>query len=64
MQSVARSEIRMLDEQMTELELLLPEWQARSLEAVARSEGVSAGQILRRLIQEYCGSRLNRFAVE
>jgi hypothetical protein len=53
-----------LDEEMTELALLLPGWQAQSLEAVARSEGVSAGQIVRRLIQEYCGVRLSRFAVE
>ena len=53
-----------LDEEMAELALLLPGWQAQSLEAVARSEGVSAGQIVRRLIQEYCGVRLSRFAVE
>ena len=59
-----RNEIRSLDEEMTELSLLLPDWQAQSLEAVARSEGVSAGQIVRRLILEYCGGRLNRFAVE
>jgi hypothetical protein len=59
-----RNEIRSLDEEMTELSLLLPDWQAQSLEAVARSEGVSAGQIVRRLILEYCGVRLNRFAVE
>jgi hypothetical protein len=59
-----RTEIRMLDEEMTELALLLPDWQARSLEDVARSEGVSTGQIIRRLIQEYCGARLNRFAVD
>jgi hypothetical protein len=62
MMAIARNEIRTLDEEMAEMALLLPDWQARSLEAVARYEGVSAGQIVRRLIQEYCGSRLNHFA--
>jgi len=61
---LTQDDIISLDEEMTELALLLPDWQAQSLEAVARSEGVSAGQIVRRLIQEYCGVRLNRFAVE
>jgi hypothetical protein len=61
---ILRKELLHVDEEMTEVSLLLPGWQAQSLEAVARCEGVSTGQILRRLIQEYCGARLNRFAVD
>ena len=37
---------------MTELPLLLPGWQAEALEQLAHAEGVTVGQLLRRLVQQ------------
>jgi hypothetical protein len=39
--------------EIVEMALLLPGWQASALETVARSQGLTAGQMLRRLIGEY-----------
>ena len=40
-------------EPTVELSLLLPGWQAAALESAAHSEGLTAAQLLRRLIQDY-----------
>jgi hypothetical protein len=36
-----------------EITLLLPGWQVEALEAAARDRGLTAGQMVRRLIREY-----------
>lgn len=41
-----------LDQEVVELPLLLPRWQAVELEAVARRRGMTTGQLLRRLLGE------------
>lgn len=40
------------DHEVVELQLLLPRWQAAALEAAAQSRGMTAGQILRRVITD------------
>lgn len=40
------------DQEVVELPLLLPRWQAEELEAVARERGMTTGQMLRRVIHE------------
>jgi hypothetical protein len=47
-----KTEVNRLDEEMTELSLLLPSEQALALIAVAQSEGVSVAQFMRRLVWE------------
>jgi hypothetical protein len=42
-----------LDGEMAEFSLLLPGWQAAALEATAHAQGLTAGQMVRRLIQDY-----------
>jgi len=43
-------EITPLDSEVVELSLLLPRWQAEALEQAAHNRGITAGQMLRRLI--------------
>jgi hypothetical protein len=43
-------EITPLDDEVVELALLLPRWQAAALEAAAHDRGLTAGQMLRKLI--------------
>jgi hypothetical protein len=38
--------------EVIELQLLLPRWQAAALESAARSRGMTTGQILRRVIAD------------
>ena len=40
------------DQEVVELPLLLPKWQAVELEAVARQRGMTMGQLLRRVIRQ------------
>jgi hypothetical protein len=40
------------DQEVVELPLLLPRWQAEELEAAARERGMTTGQMLRRVIRE------------
>lgn len=40
------------DQEVVELPLLLPRWQAMELEAVARRRGMTTGQMIRRVIGE------------
>jgi hypothetical protein len=42
-----------LNDDVIELPLLLPGWQVSALAKVARSEGQSTGQLLRRLVREF-----------
>lgn len=41
------------DGEMTELPLCLPSWQATALEETAHSRGLTAGQMLRGIVQEF-----------
>ena len=43
-------EITPLDDEVVELALLLPRWQAAALEEAAHTRGLTAGQMLRKLI--------------
>jgi hypothetical protein len=42
-------------EGIVELALLLPDWEAAALEEAAHRRGLTAGQLIRRLIQDYFG---------
>ena len=44
-----------LDQEVVEMLLLLPRWQAEELEAAARERGMTTGQMLRRMIREVLG---------
>jgi hypothetical protein len=44
------------DQEVVELALLLPLWQAVELEATARRRGMTTGQMLRRVIGELLAS--------
>jgi hypothetical protein len=41
------------DQDVVEMPLLLPRWQADALEDAARSRGMTSGQMLRRIIAEF-----------
>jgi hypothetical protein len=43
------------DQEVVELPLLLPRWQAAALEAAARRRGMTTGQMLRRVIGDLFG---------
>jgi len=49
-------ELARLDQGMVELSLLLPQWQADALERAAHGRGLTTGQMLRRLIGNYCAT--------
>jgi hypothetical protein len=44
-----------LDSEMIEVALLLPRWQALALQAFAKQRGMSAGQMLRRIVNAAVG---------
>jgi hypothetical protein len=46
-----------LDEEMAELSLLLPGWQAAAMEWLANSRGLTLGQLTRLLIRDYLTSQ-------
>jgi len=46
------------DGEMTELPVCLPTWQAAALERAAHARGLTAGQMLRGIVQEF----FSRFA--
>jgi len=52
-----RSEVNRLDQEVVELPLLLPRWQAVQLEAAASQRGMTTGQMLRRVIGEMLTTR-------
>jgi hypothetical protein len=43
-----------MDDEVAEVSLLLPAWQAAALQDQAQLEGLTAGQFLRRLIRHHC----------
>ena len=45
--------LTLLDGEVVEFPLLLAGWQAAAVEATARSRGLTAGQMIRQLIQDY-----------
>lgn len=46
------SEVARQDQEVVEMPLLLPRWQALELEAAARRRGMTTGQMIRRVIGE------------
>lgn len=44
-------------EEIVELSLLLPAWQAEALEAAAHGRGLTTGQMLRSIIREFTRKR-------
>lgn len=48
------------DQEVVELPLLLPRWQAVELEAVARQRGMTTGQMLRRVIRDVLAAQAGR----
>jgi hypothetical protein len=47
-------EVNRLDQEIVELAVLVPGWQAEELTAVAQDQGLTAGQMVRRLIRDFC----------
>jgi hypothetical protein len=45
--------LTLLDGDIVEFSVLLPGWQAAALEATARSQGITTGQMVRHLIQDF-----------
>jgi hypothetical protein len=54
------SDLARPDHELVELALLLPRWQVEALATAARSRGLTAGQVLRRLVGQYCVTLGNR----
>jgi hypothetical protein len=48
------------DQEVIELPLLLPRWQAMELEATATRKGMTTGQMIRRVIGELLAAQPNR----
>jgi hypothetical protein len=46
------SDVARQDQEVVELPLLLPRWQALELEAAARRRGMTTGQMIRRVLGE------------
>jgi hypothetical protein len=42
-----------LNGDIVEFSMLMPGWQAAALEATARSQGLTVGQLVRRLVQDF-----------
>ena len=55
--AVAAPEMTALDAEMVEVALLLPRWQAVALSAAAKQRGMSAAQMLRRMIGAAVGGQ-------
>jgi hypothetical protein len=51
--STLEQEASRLDADMVELSLLVPQWQLAELEKLAKEQGLTLGQILRRLIKAF-----------
>jgi hypothetical protein len=46
-------DLRRLESDVVELPLLLPGWQLSALEKASRRQGLTTGQMVRRLVQEF-----------
>ena len=51
------ADISRQDQEVVELPLLLPRWQVVELEAAARENGMTTGQMIRRVIREVLAER-------
>ena len=49
----AQGDVARFDAEMTELRLLLPEEQLRALERVAHGQGLTTGELLRRVLAAF-----------
>lgn len=56
----ASADVARQDQEVVELPLLLPRWQAVELEAAARQRGMTTGQMLRRVIRDVLASQAGR----
>ncbi|MFO0810879.1 MAG: hypothetical protein U0746_19800 [Gemmataceae bacterium] len=56
----AVDQVSRLDGEMVELSLLLPQWQVDALETAAHCRGLTAGQMLRRVINSYLSASANQ----
>ena len=45
-----------LDGEVAELSLLVPSWQAAALEQAACTQGITPGQLVRRILQQVIGT--------
>jgi hypothetical protein len=50
--------------QVVEFSLLLPDRQANALEAIARQQGFTTGQMVRRLIRDFLAQPANRRPIQ
>lgn len=51
--SLPEPDLGRLNDDVVEMSLLLPGWQLAALETMARSQGQSAGQMLRGLVRKF-----------
>jgi hypothetical protein len=51
-----RSRSTGLDAEVVEIPLLLPGWQVVALEQAAQDQGLTTGEMVRRLIRDFCQS--------
>src|SRR4051794_34704053 len=56
MSLVSKGDSTLRDEDVVELSLLLPGWQAEALARAADGQGLTAGQVVRRLINSFCSN--------
>ena len=54
------SDVARQDQEVVELPLLLPRWQAVELEAAARRRGMTTGQMIRRVIGQMLAEQAGR----
>jgi hypothetical protein len=54
------SDVTRQDQEVVELPLLLPRWQAVELEAAARRSGMTTGQMIRRVLGDMLASQSRR----
>ncbi|MBX9584577.1 MAG: hypothetical protein K2X87_30105 [Gemmataceae bacterium] len=60
MLEAAPAEFARQDQEVVELPLLLPRWQAVELEAAAQRRGMTTGQMLRRVIRDVLAAQAGR----
>lgn len=51
---LVKGEVALLDGEMVELSLLLPDWQVEVLASAASRQGRTTGQMLRHIIRDFC----------
>ncbi len=48
------------EEDVVEIPLLLPYWQVEALESAAHQQGMTAGEMIRQLLQDYLADKAGR----